>query len=127
MPDDDRLCHGDFHPFNILMPPHGPVIIDWTNAAIGNPLADVAMTVVILTGVKVSKPSHSTLSHPGIGEQIDTFTQAYLKRYFELRPGDRQQLSAWRPIMAAVRMNDHIPGLEEWLVDQVKIGLSQLK
>ena len=32
MPDNDRLCHGDFHPMNILGEASAPVIIDWPDA-----------------------------------------------------------------------------------------------
>lgn len=44
----DRLLHLDLHPMNVLMAARGPVVIDWTNAAAGDPLADVANTVVLL-------------------------------------------------------------------------------
>jgi hypothetical protein len=55
---------------------------------------------------------------------IDRFNQAYLERYFELTPGDRQQLAAWQPIVAAIRLCDNIPELEEWLLEQIRAGLS---
>src|SRR5215475_12266456 len=32
MPDGDRLCHGDFHPLNILGNTLDPMIIDWLDA-----------------------------------------------------------------------------------------------
>jgi hypothetical protein len=32
MPDDDRLCHGDFHPMNVLSEASRPIVIDWPNA-----------------------------------------------------------------------------------------------
>lgn len=41
LPDGDRLCHGDFHPGNILLTADRAVIIDWIDASRGNPLADV--------------------------------------------------------------------------------------
>jgi aminoglycoside phosphotransferase (APT) family kinase protein len=41
------LLHLDFHPENVLMSPHGPVVIDWTNARRGDPALDVALTWVI--------------------------------------------------------------------------------
>ena len=44
MPDGDRLCHGDFHPGNIILTPLGPVVIDWSSACRGHPLGDVAFT-----------------------------------------------------------------------------------
>ena len=43
LPDGGRLCHGDFHPANILMSARGPIIIDWLDATRGNPLADLAL------------------------------------------------------------------------------------
>ena len=116
MPEGDRLCHGDFHPYNVLRSTRGPIVIDWNNAVIGNPLEDVARSTLILSGVSVSEPSYRS--------SIDRFTKAYLERYFELLPGDRQQLVAWQPIVAAVRLSDNIPELQEWLLAQIRIGLA---
>nr|WP_269144227.1 aminoglycoside phosphotransferase family protein [Clostridium guangxiense] len=48
LPDDNILCHGDFHPDNILITKDNAIIIDWMTAAKGNPLADVARTSVML-------------------------------------------------------------------------------
>ena len=47
--DGDRLVHGDLHPMNVILTASGPVVIDWTNAARGDALTDVALTVVLLT------------------------------------------------------------------------------
>jgi tRNA A-37 threonylcarbamoyl transferase component Bud32 len=47
--DGDRLVHLDLHPLNVIVTASGPVVIDWTNAARGNALVDVAMTVVLVT------------------------------------------------------------------------------
>ncbi|NIV38946.1 MAG: phosphotransferase, partial [Anaerolineae bacterium] len=32
MPEGEQLCHGDFHPGNIIVTQRGPVIIDWMTA-----------------------------------------------------------------------------------------------
>jgi aminoglycoside phosphotransferase (APT) family kinase protein len=116
MPEGDRLCHGDFHPYNVLMSPRGPVVIDWNNAHIGNPLEDVARSALILAGVSVSEPS--------LRPSIDRFSEAYLQRYAQLRPYDQQQLEAWLPIVAAVRLSDNIPELQEWLLKKIRTGLA---
>ena len=42
LPEDDRLCHGDFHPDNIMISGNDAIVIDWIDASRGNPLADVA-------------------------------------------------------------------------------------
>ena len=42
--DGDKLCHGDFHPGNVLLTEKGAVVIDWMTASICNPWADMART-----------------------------------------------------------------------------------
>lgn len=49
----DRFLHMDLHPLNIILSRSGPVVIDWTNAAKGNPLVDVAATWVLLASANV--------------------------------------------------------------------------
>ena len=50
LPDaGDRLVHLDLHPMNVMITASGPIVIDWNNAARGEPLLDVAMTYVLLT------------------------------------------------------------------------------
>jgi aminoglycoside phosphotransferase (APT) family kinase protein len=46
----DRLVHFDLHPLNVIMGPAGPVVIDWTIAAAGDPAADVGLTWLLLAG-----------------------------------------------------------------------------
>jgi aminoglycoside phosphotransferase (APT) family kinase protein len=52
----DRLLHLDLHPLNVMMSSRGPIVIDWTNAARGDPLTDVALTYVLLTCPDVPAP-----------------------------------------------------------------------
>lgn len=42
------VVHRDFHPLNIIRGAAGPVVIDWSNAGEGDPLADIAFSQVIL-------------------------------------------------------------------------------
>jgi Ser/Thr protein kinase RdoA (MazF antagonist) len=44
----DRLIHLDLHPLNVILGPKGPVVIDWTNAARGDPAVDVGLAWVLL-------------------------------------------------------------------------------
>jgi aminoglycoside phosphotransferase (APT) family kinase protein len=48
MPDGDRLCHGDFHPMNILGEAAQPVIIDWPDARRGDPAADLCRSYLLM-------------------------------------------------------------------------------
>jgi thiamine kinase len=51
-PDGRALCHGDFHPENILITDRGPVVLNWMDATRGNPLGDVARTTLLLHHMK---------------------------------------------------------------------------
>jgi Phosphotransferase enzyme family len=37
----DTLIHGDLHPGNIVLTANGHVVVDWSNAAVGNPFVDL--------------------------------------------------------------------------------------
>lgn len=50
----DRLVHRDLHPLNVIITGEGPVVIDWSNAARGDPSYDVADTWVVLATATVS-------------------------------------------------------------------------
>ncbi len=49
----DRLVHFDLHPLNVIVGPAGPVVIDWTNAAKGDPAADVGLAWLLLVGGEI--------------------------------------------------------------------------
>ena len=48
LPQKRQLCHGDANPGNILLGPAGPVVVDWNNATLGNPEADLAEYILML-------------------------------------------------------------------------------
>ena len=119
MPDGDRLCHGDFHPGNVIITKQGPIVIDWIDATRGNPLADVARSSVILLGSEASKRGNRLRN--AIAEW---YHRRYVKRYIELRGERREEYRAWYPIVAAARMSEGIVELEEWLRNQAETGLT---
>ncbi len=116
MPDGQRLCHGDFHPGNVMMPVEGETIIDWADAAIGRPLADVARAALIMQAAVVS----GFIENPLLRRMARFFPHLYLRFYFRLRPGGRQEYRAWFPIVAAARLSENIPEEEAWLVVQAR-------
>ena len=44
---DSRLCHGDFHPFNLILSEKNVSIIDWVDACSGDIRADVFRTYLL--------------------------------------------------------------------------------
>jgi uncharacterized protein (TIGR02172 family) len=114
LPDGDRVCHGDFHPANVLISENDSTVIDWIDATRGNPLADVARTSIITLGAAAS----SQIPNPVLKVFVRVFHSAYLNHYFRLRPGGEDEYRRWLPIMAGARLNENIPELEKWLVEQ---------
>jgi uncharacterized protein (TIGR02172 family) len=114
LPDGDRVCHGDFHPTNVLLSDHDTTVIDWIDATRGNPLADVARTSVIALGVAETLQPRN----PFMQAFVKLFHSSYLKNYFALRPGGKEEYHRWLPIVAGARMSENIPELETWLMKQ---------
>ena len=119
MPDGDRLCHGDFHPGNILLTPQGEIIIDWTDATQGNPLADLARTTILICGAMETGQVGNSLEKAFVKAIHDE----YVRHYFKLRPGGEQEYKRWLPVVAAARLSENIPEYEIWLVAQAEMGL----
>ena len=49
----DRLVHLDLHPLNVILGAKGPVVIDWTNAARGDPAVDVGLAWVLMAAGEI--------------------------------------------------------------------------
>ena len=67
MPDGDRLCHGDFHPVNVLGQNSLPMVIDWPDTCCGDPAADVCRSYLLLKGNhrQRSKSCNTTYARAG--------------------------------------------------------------
>jgi hypothetical protein len=104
--EGNSLCHGDFHPANVILSPKGPVIIDWADASSGDPLADVARTVVLLRFGPLAEPDpvRRTLFRT-LGF---LFLGAYLRHYKRLTGGNEARLMKWLTVSAAARLGHGI-------------------
>ena len=120
LPEGDRICHGDFHPGNVLVGPERTVIIDWIDATRGSPLADVARTTVIALGAAASSQVPDRLRKI----LVRLFHSIYLDHYFRLCPGGRSEYRRWLPIMAGARLSEEIPEVESWLLTEAQKGNS---
>jgi aminoglycoside phosphotransferase (APT) family kinase protein len=122
-PEDEKLCHGDFHPDNILMSPRGPLIIDWSNAAKGNPAADVARTKLMISiGTLVEGRTSGWL----VELMRKRALSLYLKFYLEKSAISRESIDAWELPVALTRMTEDIPGERDKLIGIIKNRLERL-
>jgi uncharacterized protein (TIGR02172 family) len=113
LPSGKSLCHGDFHPGNILMTAKGPVVIDWIDVAIGHPLSDFARTAVL---IRFGAPPPATPLGLVVRWGRNTFYNAYHRRYFELSKQDPADVEAWIPVVAAARLSEDIQNEERTLL-----------
>jgi hypothetical protein len=122
LPDGESICHGDFHPGNILITGKRAVIIDWIDASIGNPLADVARSSIIALGAAGSPK----VVNPLLRLLLYLFHHVYIHQYFSLRPGGKQEYKRWLPLVAAARLSENIHEQEKWLLKRALRGLTSL-
>lgn len=47
------VLHLDLHPLNVIMGPGGPVVIDWTGAAVGDPNLDVGLAWILMAAGQI--------------------------------------------------------------------------
>lgn len=112
LPDANRLCHGDFHPGNLILSQRGPVVIDWVDAVSGHPLADIARTALLV--------NYSGLPAGPSGWFIHLlrtwFYRTFTRRYFQLADGSLADIQAWLPVVAAARLEEGIQSEEARLL-----------
>jgi aminoglycoside phosphotransferase (APT) family kinase protein len=98
-----RLCHGDLHPSNIILGRGGPVIVDWFDASRGDPIADVARSLLLSDGA--GAPEHL----PGADRAtLEMLTDAYLARLREYLEIDEELLARWRAVNAVARVAEGV-------------------
>lgn len=51
------MLHLDLHPGNVIATPQGPVVIDWADAAAGDPALDLAKTLVTIATADLPGPA----------------------------------------------------------------------
>ena len=113
LPDEPNLCHGDYHPENVLITRRGPVVIDWMTACSGSPWADVARTSLILSiGIKAAGKQ----TPPFLRLMVKLYHRVYLQRYRAHRPDTRDEFARWLPVIAAARLNENIIPEREALI-----------
>ena len=113
LPTGRNVCHGDFHPGNVILTKTGPVVIDWMTACSGNPWTDVARTNLLLS---IGAKRAGKQVNPIVRAVIRLYGQTYLNRYRALIPDTSNQLHQWVPIIAAARLNEEIVPEREALI-----------
>ena len=106
LPTGDRLCHGDFHPGNVLVAADRVGVIDWANAARGVPEADHARTLLLLRWAD-PLPGTPLITRGLMAAGRSVFAYGYARTY-----GGSQhrlpQVDSWLTVHAAARLAEGI-------------------
>ena len=103
MPRDNKVCHGDFNPSNVVIAEDGiPYILDWSHATQGNPAADAAVTYLLF---KL--------------RQNDQDADLYLNTYSEKSGISAECILKWLPLVAAAQSvhstSEECEMLQKWV------------
>jgi aminoglycoside phosphotransferase (APT) family kinase protein len=108
LPDGTALCHGDFHPGNVLLSPRGPVVIDWSAASRGHPLGDVACTSRLMRTAPLP-PWAAWYAHLMLRCLRSAMHRSYLKWYFRQHAGSRREIEDWQVPLAVAGRSWRVP------------------
>jgi len=124
--DDNILCHGDFHPDNVLITKNGEIIIDWMTATQGNPLTDIARTSIMFKFGVV--PNKTYLEKQIINLIRSKFYLEYIKHYIKLTGVKIEQIEQWELPVAAARLSEWLPKDEKAaLLKFINIKMESIK
>ena len=104
LPGGDRVCHGDFHPFNVMVEGAMHTIIDWLDATCGPPAADVARTYLLVL------------------HNMPDLAERYLDMYLADAALERADVLDWLPVLAGGRLSENVPHEEARLLALVRGG-----
>jgi aminoglycoside phosphotransferase (APT) family kinase protein len=119
LPDGKNLCHGDYHPGNVLITKRGPVVIDWMTACTGSPWADVARSSLLLS---IGAKAAGKQLRPIVRLVVRLYHDSYLNQYHRMIPDTGNELDRWRLVIAAARLNEGITAEQEALIKMLKAG-----
>ncbi|SEQ36886.1 Phosphotransferase enzyme family protein [Virgibacillus subterraneus] len=97
---EKRLCHGDFHLFNLIMSDHKVAIIDWIDSSAGDIRADIYRTYFLYSQFSME------------------LAEMYLRLYCEKSDLSKEEIFQWAPIIAGARLSENVSSEEsEQLMD----------
>ena len=86
------ICHGDLHPFNLLVDGDRWTLIDWSTAVLADPHYDLAFTTLMLANPPLGGPAPLRAATRAIGTRL---ANRFLRSYEQQsgRSVDRERLS----------------------------------
>ena len=106
LPLGNKLCHGDYHVFNVLVSEKDTFIIDWADASVGNPCADACRSYILYSEYSVD------------------FANRYIEIYCEKSGISSDEILCWTPVISSARLSEDIPAkAKDNLLKKIKLFL----
>lgn len=94
MPMEKKLCHGDFHAFNLIKNVSKTFIIDWVDSCSGSPCADAYRSYLLYS------------------QSSSLLAESYLRLYCEKSGFTRGDILIWAPVVAGARLSENVSSEE---------------
>lgn len=107
LPGGNILCHGDFHPGNVLVSGDTASVIDWAAAARAVPEADHARTLLLLRWAN-PLPGTALVFRGLIAAGRSLLASTYGRRYRQARSGPLPHMQSWLTVNIAARLGEGI-------------------
>ena len=118
-PDSHVVCHGDLHPFNVLVDDVGNVtVLDWTDANLLPREFDVGFTAGLLRCAPISVPAPL---RPALRRITDRLARAFVERYASAAPLDLTMV-AWFEVLQYGRCLAEVARTRAGLVAGTPVG-----
>lgn len=104
LPTGHALCHGDFHPANVVLTDRGPVILDWFDAATGHPTADLVRSSLLMRA-----PTENAWLSGATQGLLDELHRSYISRLVRSGLADAAAFGPWEAVVAVARMSEPVP------------------
>ena len=119
LPRGNDICHGDFHPGNIIITNEKYYVIDWFGATSGEKLSDIAHTYLLLRNTP-KIPGISNFQNFIIGFSGSMISKRYIITCEKLYPFDWNKFSKWMVVRAAERVYYGMQAEKESLIKFLK-------
>lgn len=114
LPLKRQLCHGDPNPGNLIVRANDTVMIDWNNATIGSPEADLA-EYILMVRYAVLPPYLPSELNVRLNEVRELLLKAFIEEYTRLSDITLEDIEAWIVPIAARRLAIDATGERERL------------
>lgn len=107
LPSGDQLCHGDYHPGNVMVDGGRVAVVDWPNSARGVPEADHARAVLLLRWA-APDPRTPPVTRGLIAAGRALLARGYERAYVRGSAGPVRDVRSWLVVQVAARLAEGI-------------------